>query len=231
MAISAQLLVERGAAKATSNEAGKGFGDAELLARLSAVYLMIYTAVARQRPDEFSSTATLPIVAGPPIGGAFSTATPALTDVIEVLGAYGVSGTVGAGTKIHIVPEMEKYRSFQITPTMSRRGLALFSRFPVVAGDPTTSDVIQLIVLDTPPALTTLATNIDARFPQRHHEILVNLVALYLEIKDNGPRIAALQADLKMSMMVLASEANIAASAIEAAFFGRVPAVPAQAAG
>ncbi len=227
---SAATILEGGLAKATSTDSGKVTSDGELLSRLSRVYLMIYTAAARQRPDEFSSTATLPIVAGPPIGGAFSTATPVLTDVIEVLGAFGVSGTVSAGAKIHIVPEMEKYRSWQLTPTMSRRGLSLFSRFPVVVGDPTTGDVIQLIVLDTPAALTTLATSIDPRFPQRHYEILVNLVALYIETKDHGPRIEALQADLKMSMMAFVEEYNISASAIEAVFFGRVPAVP-QAAG
>ncbi len=194
-----------------------------MLNRISRVYLFIYTLMARQRPEEFASTATLTL-AGTPATLAFSSASPALTDVIDIRRIYGVSGTVAAGVKIHLVPETEVYRTWQISPTVFRRGLSIVSRG--ASGDPANTDVIGVTVLDTPPALTTLATNIDARYPQRHYEILVNLGALYLETKDNGPRIGALQADLKMSMMALASEYNLDASTVEAALTDRVPAIP-----
>lgn len=222
----AQTIIEAGAARATSNDLGKINSDGELLGRVGRFFPSLFALAARQRPGDFASTATLTL-AGTPATLALTGATPALTDVIDISRVYGVSGTVAAGTKIHLVPEMEVYRTYQIAPTVFRRGLSIVSRGQ--AGDPVATDVIGITVLDSPAPLVALTTTIDTRFPVRHHEILVNDIAIYLETKDGGPRIQSLMADQRTKMMAFASEYNLSASAIEAVFTERVPA--AQAAG
>lgn len=228
MPTSAQLIVESGAARATSNDLGKVNSDGELLGRVNRFFLSLYALAARQRPNWFTSTATLALT-GAPATLAFASATPALTDVIDITRVYGVSGTVPAGVKIHLVDESEVYRSFQIAPCVFQRGLSLVSRGQ--AGDPVNTDVIGITVLDSPTPLTTLATNLDARFPARFHEILINDVALYLETKDDGPRVQSLMADQKAKMMAFANEYSLTASAIEAVFSERVAALQQQSAG
>lgn len=227
MPTTAQVIVEAGFARATGNDPGKLASDGELLNRLNRVFMSLYALAARQRPEEFAATAQMTL-AGSPATLAFSAASPALTDVIEIRRLYGVSGTVAAGTKIHLVPEVEAFKTWQIAPVMFRRGLSLVSRGQT--GDPVAADVIGLTVLDSPTALTALATNIDSRFPVRHHEILVNDIGLYLDGKDEGRdqgQFNRLMSDQKTRMMAFASEYNLSASAVEQILNDRVPAIPA----
>ncbi len=212
MANNAQLLIEAGYARATSNDPGKLASDGELLGRINRVYMGLFALASRQRPEEFASTTQMTL-AGSPATLAFSAASPALTDVLEIRRIYGVSGTVAAGVKIHLVNETEVYRSWQIPPTVFRRGLSIVSRG--AAGDPVNTDVIGLTVLDSPAALVALATAIDARFPVRHFEILANDIAIYLDTKDGGKRNSALMSDQKIKMQIFAQEYNLDASAVQ----------------
>lgn len=221
----AQQIVESGIARATTNDAGKLSNDGELLGRLGRVFPGLYTLAARQRPEEFTATSNLTL-AGNPATATLASGTLVLTDVIEIRLVRGVSGTVAAGTKIHIVPETEAYRTFQISPTVFRRGLSIFSR--AQAGDPVATDVIQLLVLDSPAVLTALTTVLDGRYPLRHMEMLTNDIALYLSAKDAGRNAAQfqeLQADQKMRIAIFAQEYSLKASAIEQIFSDSVPAL------
>lgn len=226
MATSAQVIVEAGFAKATGNAPGKLSNDGELLNRLNRVYLAYYALAARQRPDSFSSTSDLTFSGSPAQCILASAASPALTDTVEIRYIKGKTGGVAAGAKVHLVTETEAQKTYQIAPCVFQRGLAIVSR--AAAGDPVAADVLTATVLDNPTPLTTLATNIDARFPQRHHEILVNDVALYLDAKDEGRDAGAfqkLQADQRRAIAAFANEYSLAASAVEQVLNDRVPAV------
>jgi hypothetical protein len=231
MATTAQVLFEAGYARATGNDPGKMAVDGELLNRLNRVFQSIYALAARQRPDEFTASALMTL-AGTPATATLASCTPALVDVIDIPRIMGSTGTVAAGGKIHLVPEAQVYRTWQIPPTMFRRGLSLISRGQT--GDPVATDVIQLIVLDSPATLSAPATTVDGRFPVRHHEILVNDIALYLNAKDEGrdpAQFAQLQADQRSKMFAFAADYNIAASALEAVLMDRVPVSPGPSAG
>lgn len=228
MATSAQVIVEAGMAKATGNDPGKLNSDGEVLNRLNRVFLALYALAARQRPDPYSSTSDLTFSGNPAQCVLASAASPALTDVIEIRYLKGKTGGVAAGAKVHLVSETEAQKTYQIAPCVFQRGLAIVSR--AAAGDPVAADVLTATVLDNPTPLTTLAINIDTRFPQRHHEILVNDVALYLDAKDEGRDAGAfqkLQADQRRAMMAFANEYSLNASALEQILNDRVPAVPA----
>lgn len=232
MPTSAQVIVEAGMAKATGNDPGKLSSDGEVLNRLNRVYLALYALAARQRPDEFAATSDLTMSGSPASCDITAAASPALTDVIDIRRMYGKTGTVSAGTKIHLVPETEAFKTFQIAPVVFRRGNRIVSR--AQSGDPVAADVITATVLDSPTPLTTLAVNIDTRFPARHHEILVNDVALYLDAKDEGRDAGAFQkliSDQNRAMRAFANEYSLAASALEQILNDRVPAVAAGATG
>lgn len=226
MPTSAQVIVEAGMAKATGNDPGKLSSDGEVLNRLNRVYLALYALAARQRPEEFTATSDLTMSGSPAQCDITAAASPVLTDVIEFRRVYGKTGTVAAGVKIHFVPETEAFKTYQISPVVFRRGSKIVSRGQT--GDPVAADVLTATVLDNPTPLTTLAINIDTRFPQRHHEILVNDVALYLDAKDEGRDQGAfskLLADQKRAMMAFANEYSLGASALEQILNDRVPAV------
>lgn len=222
MATTAQVIVEGGYAKSSNSDPGKMASDGELLNRLNRFFQTIYPLAARKRPDEYASTATITF-AGNPGASTLAAATPTQVDVLEIIGAYGVSGTVAAGAKIHLVAGIERVRTFQIAPVIFRRGLSIISR--AQAGDPVATDVISLELLDSPAILSTLAINIDSRFPVRYHEILVNSVALYLMAKDGGDanRFNQVSADQRGLMEAFAQDFGIQASAIEAVFSQRLP--------
>lgn len=204
MATSAQVIVEAALARSTSNDPGKLAGDGELLGRLARVYQTLYALAARQRPNAFQSSVALVLAGAPP-----TVALP--TDCIDVTYLEN-----SGGSKVHLIPSAERARTWHIAPSVYQLGTSLISRGK--AGDPIAGDTLTAIVLDAPTALTALATNLDARFPVRHHEILVNDLALYLDAKDDGrdtASFARLQADQKEKVAAFATEYALAASALE----------------
>lgn len=204
MATNAQVIFEAGMARATSNDPGKLVVDGEVLGRLNRVFQGLYALAARQRPMAFGSNVALALAGSPP-----SAALP--TDVIDI--QYLRNAT---GGKVHLIPQAEVSRTWHIPPSVYQLGLNLVSR--ALTGDPVAGETLTATVLDAPAALTTLTTNLDARFPVRHHEILVNDIALYCDAKDEGRNAAAfakLQADQRLKLAEFAAEYSLASSVLE----------------
>lgn len=185
--------------RATDNDPGKLAQDGELIAHLSRVYQRAWPLMARARPDEFNSTTTTTINGVPPNG-------PLPADVIALLGVFNASGApvwVGATT--------DRARLWQLAPALYRQGTRLVSRNQ--AGDPLAGDVLTVVVLDAPAALVFLTDTLDPRWPVRHVQLLVDVLAVYLSVKDAGRDASdrsAIASELQQSIAAFAAEYDLA---------------------
>lgn len=196
-------LIQAGYARSTANDPGKLATDLELLGRLNRSYQGLYALAARQRPDSFTTVALVTLDA------LASFVLP--TDYIDVLPI-----TNAAGKRVHLIPARETMRLYHVAPCLYQKGNTIVSRGN--AGDPVTGDVLTVPQLASAAPLVALSTAVDAKFPTRHHECLVNDLALYLDAKDEDrdpDQFKKLAADQGAKMAAFAAEYDLDASALE----------------
>lgn len=185
--------------RATDNDPGKLAQDGELIAHLSRVYARAWPLMARARPDEFNATTTTTINGVPPNG-------PLPADLIALLGVYDATGAV-----VTVNATTDRTRLWVLAPAMYRQGMRLVSRN--MAGDPLAGDTLTLVILDAPVALVNLTDTLDPRWPVRHVQLLVDVLAVYLSVKDAGRDAgdrAAIGAELQQSIAAFAAEYDLA---------------------
>lgn len=204
MATTVQQVLEAGYSRSTANDPGKLATDAELMGRLNRIYQGLYALAARQRPDEFATKQEITL-----IGGDAHYVLPA--DLIEVRRLQNAGGA-----QVHLIPAAEIKRLWHVPPCVYRTGGTLYSRGQ--ASDPVPADVLTAWFLLSGTALVALGTVIDAAFPTRHIEILVNDIALYLDAKDEDRDPAQFQKlvrDQATRLAAFALEYDLSASALE----------------
>lgn len=168
MSVTVQQLIEAGYARSSANEAGKLAEDAELIALADRIVQALFAIAAALNPDAYQSRATIALAAG--VG-------PLPTDLIDLRRVQ----TTG-GSKVHVVPVNELDRSWAVPPVVFREGPNLVSRG--LPKDPGPSDSLTIWGLIPPATLTVLTSAIDPRIPVRHHQLVINELALYLAVKD-----------------------------------------------
>lgn len=204
MTTSVQTILEGAYNRYSANDPGKLAQDPELIAHLSRVYARTWPLLARARPDLFQSTLSATLLSSPP-----SWAIPA--DLIDVIAAFNASGA-----DVWLIPSTDRNRLWQLAPCIFRQANTLVSRNK--GGDPMAGDVLTLTVLDNPPALVNLSDTLDPRWPVRHVQLFVDLIAAYLGVKDAGRSDAdraALLLELKADSLALAGEFNLPPEAVE----------------
>jgi hypothetical protein len=200
----AQDFIEAALVRSSANDPGKLATDGELLNHCSRLVARLFALFARARPDKAQSTTTVALAGNPPSG-----ALP--QDLIDLRRVEKADGT-----KVHLIPATEKERTWHIAPSVYQVGNTLTSR--AKAGDPIATDVLTLYVLDQPAALTGLTSGIDVRFPVRHHQLVIDLLALYLDTKDTGRDAQAhekLKVEIAEAKAAFALEFNLGPSALE----------------
>lgn len=200
----AQDFIEAALVRSTANDPGKLATDGELLNHCSRVFARLFSLFARARPDKAQSQSTVTLAGNPP-----TAALPA--DLIDV---RRVENTTGA--KVHLIPATEKDRTWHIAPSVYQVGNTLYSRNKT--GDPAAADVLTLFLLDQPAALSALSSTIDARFPMRHYQFVIDLVALYLDTKDQSRDQAAhakLVEEVALAKEAFALEYELGPTALE----------------
>lgn len=213
----AQDFIEAALVRSSANDPGKLATDGELINHCSRVFARLFSLFARARPDKAQSITTVTLAGNPPTG-----ALP--QDLIDL--RY-VQNALGA--KVHVIPSTELTRSWHIAPSVYQVGNTLYSRNKT--GDPSAADVLTLFVLDQPAALTTLGSLVDVRFPVRHHQFVIDLVALYLDTKDSSRDAnahAKLVQEISEAKAAFALEFNLGPTALEWIHegAGRTPTVP-----
>jgi hypothetical protein len=205
--------------RSTRNDAGKLGQDPELVAHLDRVYQRTWALVARARPDVFSKTATATLANIPPT----LTLPAALLELTHV--------ATSAGADVAVIPAHERARTWHLAPAVYRIGATLVSRNQ--AGDPRTNDVLTLTYLDAPATLASVAGSLDARWPARHAQYLVDALAVYLSTKDAGREAGEHQkllGDAQASAAALAAEFGLPPAAVEWMHAPRERAAPSEAA-
>lgn len=200
----AQTIIEAAYNRSASNDAGKLALDPELLDHLNRLYQRFFALFAKARPDEAGSQTTLAL-GGAPATAALPADLIAITAVRNALGA-----------KVHVIPASESEKLWHLAPSVMRRGNALVSR--AKAGDPVSGDVLTIEQLDSPLTLTGLATPIDPRFPTRHHQVVIDALAVYMDTKDDGREGSASQkllAEYGQALAAFAAEYALPPSALE----------------
>lgn len=172
MPSTAQALIEAGYARSTANDAGKLASDGELLLHVNRKYQSLYAIMALAGGDNALAKTTLVLAGSPP-----SVALPA--DIIDIKRLEQL-----LGGKAYLVPADEKDRSWHLAPAFYRQGNSLVSL--ARSGDLAAGQSVVVYHLDSPVALTTLASVTDARFPTRYEDILVLDLAIYLSTKDEN---------------------------------------------
>jgi hypothetical protein len=204
MATTAQAILEGAYNRSSSNDAGKLAGDPELLAHLDRVYQRAWAQIARGRPDQFGALTTLTLLGQPPR----ATLPADLIDVLQVATADGAT--------VSLIPATERTRLWHLAPCVYRIGATLTSRNQ--GGDPVSGAVLTATVLDPPAALTALAATLDARWPARHVQFLVDALAIYLSTKDAGRDAGEhkkLLDEARVAAAALAAEFGLPPSALE----------------
>lgn len=168
----AQDVIEAGYARSTLNDPGKLAGDLELINFLNRRYQLRFALLASASGDDMLASTALYFAGAPP----FSTLPADIIDLIRLQDA--------GGGKVHIIPVDERDRSWHIAPAVHRQGLTIVSRNKT--GDPGPGSSLVLYYLDAPTPLVGLASALDARYPARWEGLLINDVAVYLSIKDDG---------------------------------------------
>lgn len=158
--------------RSSANDPGRLALDPELLGHLDRVYQRAWALFGRARPEEASTTTTLSLSGSPP-----SAALPA--NFVDILSLMNEDGET-----VNDIPLRERNRLWHASPCVYRRGMTLYSR--AEAGDPLAGDDLAMQYVDSPTALTTISVAIDPRFPVRHHQFVIDLLAVYLSVKDAG---------------------------------------------
>ena len=204
MTTTVQSLIDGAYNRASNNDPGKLAQDGELIAHVSRVYERSWPLLARARTDQFSASASVTLSGVPPAGSF-----PA--DMIDVLGAYN-----SAGVSVWIIPITDQTRTWQLSPCVYRRGTQLVSRNQ--AGDPLAGSTLSLVILDAPVPLVALTDTLDPRWPVRHVQLLVDVLAVYLAVKDAGRDAgdrAAIAGELQASVAAFAAEYDLAPADVE----------------
>jgi hypothetical protein len=199
MSTQVQTIIDGAYNRATDNDPGKLAQDGELIAHLSRVYERAWPLVARARPDEFNTQSSATLTGVPP-----RLSLP--LDLIALLGVY----TAG-GNPVWVSATTDRTRLWNLAPSMYRQGLTLVSRN--LTGDPLAGDLLTLVILDAPAPLVYLTDTLDARWPVRHVQLLVDVLAVYLSVKDAGRDAgdrAAIGAELQQSVAAFAAEYGLA---------------------
>lgn len=204
MSTTVQTILDGAYNRASNNDPGKLAQDPELIAHLSRVYQRAWPLVARARPDQFSASALVSLIGAPPSGSL-------PTDVIDILGAFNAFGV-----SVWIIPITDQARTWLIPPCVYRRGMSLVSR--AKPGDPLAGDTLSLVILDAPPALVNLTDTLDPRWPVRHVQLLTDVLAVYLSVKDSGRDAGdrqAILAELQASVSAFSSEFGLVPADVE----------------
>lgn len=199
-----QSIVESALVRSSANDPGKLATDGELVNHGSRVFARLFSLFARARPDKAQSFSTI-VLAGNP---------PQLTLPQDLIDIRRVETATGA--KVHVIPATEKDRTWHIAPSVYQVGNTLYSRHKT--GDPIAGDSLTLFLLDQPAAWTSLASTVDVRFPVRHHQLVIDLLALYLDTKDTGRDVVAhnkLTQELSEAKDAFALEFNLGPTALE----------------
>lgn len=190
--------------RSSQNDPGKLAQDSELIGHLNRVYQRTWMLLARARPDQFAVAESLTFAGVPPS----ATLPSGLIDILAVVDAADQS-------PVYVIPRDETLRRWHIAPRATRSGFTLYSVGRT--GDPIAGDIVTLIYLGAPDALTALVDVIDARWPSRHEQLLVDYVATYLGVKDAGRSTAdraALLDELRQSVAAMVSEYELMPSAM-----------------
>jgi hypothetical protein len=205
MSTSVQVLISGAYNRSTANDPGKLATDDELVLHVDRVYQRLWALVARARPDAFGSSADLSALSGTPP----AVALPANTiDVVNLEDEDG--GTV------NLIPATERNRLWHVAPCMMRVGASLVSRNK--SGDPGAGDVLTALLLDAPAALTSVSSVLDDRWPVRHDQLLVDYIACYLSVKDDGRSETEhnkLMGELKQDVSAFAAEFDLPPEAVQ----------------
>lgn len=200
----ASTILDAAYQRSSQNDPGKLAGDTELLGHLDRMYCRVWTMLARARPENFASTSALTLGGNP----AFVTLPADTMDVTNILNA--------TLAQVHVIPPDERARLWHMAPCVYRLGMRLLTRG--LAGDPVAGNVLTLTILDMPTHLTTLATALDARYPTRHEQVLIDLLGVYLSVKDDGRSHAdreAVRQELMLSAAAMAVDYRLPPAAIE----------------
>lgn len=205
MAISMQYIIESAYNRYSANDPGKLAVDGELIRHGNVIYQRLFAMMAHARPDEFGSMQSHALLGSPPT----YTFLNGIDQVLSVEDA--------AGTRIQVITATDKSYSWNDSvPCVYRLGNAIISRNK--ARDPIAGAVLTMVVLDTPVDLTQLASTLDPRYPIRHLQLLIDLLATYLGTKDskrNPADRAALAAEIAQGpMMALQLEFQLAPAAV-----------------
>lgn len=204
MSLTVGSLLEGAYTRSSLNDPGKLASDPECVAHLNRVYQRTWALLARARPDQFGSAVARTLTSIP--AGATLPA-----DVIDVVAVF-----TAAGVPVALIPRAEAARTWHLAPAVYREGLRLVSRNQ--AGDPGSGAVLTVIVLDAPAALTGRASVLDTRWPVRHAQLLVDLLAVYLSTKDAGRAATEhekILAEAKGNAAALAAEFGLPPAAVE----------------
>lgn len=166
----AQDLIEAAYDRSTANDPGKLAQDAELLGHLNRTWLRYYALLMRARPN-LGTTRTFLTLLGNPATAVMS---PAPIELRHVFNADE--------KEVNVIDNTERELTTHFAPCIYREGARLTSR--AHGGDPISCDILELTVIDTPLSLTALNTALDPRFPERHHQLLIDSLAIYLDVKD-----------------------------------------------
>ncbi len=189
--------------RSASNDPGKLAQDGELLAHMNRLYQRLWALFSRARPEEAGSTTTVTLAGMTP-------AATLPTDLVDLLLCENADGD-----PVHLIPAHERLRLWHVAPSAYRLGTTLYSRN--LAGDPIAGDVLTLTLIQALTTITAGPDVLDTRFPTRHHQILVDSLALYLSVKDSGRSDGdrqALLVDLRTAAAAFAAEYHLPPSAI-----------------
>jgi len=162
--------IEAAYARSSANAPGKTAQDPELLGAANRLYQALWALAAAAQPSAYQSRPSVTLSAG------VGTLPAEVIDIRRIQTASGV--------RVTLAPVEELERQWQQPPVVFREGGTIVSRGR--AGDPGPGDTLTLWVLDAPAGLTALTTPIDPRFPTRHHELVIVMLAMYLSAKDEG---------------------------------------------
>lgn len=174
--MTAQQIIEAAYARSTANDPGKLATDGEMISVLDRLFQALYAVRAAAEPSGALARANLAALAGSPASATLP------TDMIDLRRVQRNSDSA----KVNVIPVEEIDRSWHLAPAIYRQGNSVVSRGG--AGDPVAGDTLTIFHLDAPATITALVSVLDARFPVRHHELLVVELAIYLATKDAGAR-------------------------------------------
>lgn len=202
---SAQSIIEAGYARSTANDPGKLAEDAELLAHLNRLHDRFVTLLVRALKNKLGEVSALAPLAGSPPAAAIAAT---VLDIIHVATA--------SGAKVHLIDPDERDLLYHPAPAVYRTLNELRSR--ARADDPVAGDVLTVTTLSTAAVLDAVGDSLDARFPDRHHQLLIDALALYLDAKDDERGSAEHEKIVKeyaQSLAAFRAEFNIPPEALE----------------